>query len=147
VRESSGPSSRSGYAGKIDAFQFRTFLFVLSLLLSIHRAFKMRTESNRPLTIVEHLLNQSLASSDIQAICSAIRDAAKAYNMSDLSRKSGMDRANIYRSLRGGKDMNFSTILRVLNAMGLDLQIVPRLGEHAAPAKSRITREAEQPQP
>jgi probable addiction module antidote protein len=66
------------------------------------------------------------------AICNAIQDATRAYNMSDLSRRSGIDRSNIYRSLRGEKDLRFSTVLRILNAMGLDLQITSRPGEHAA---------------
>jgi probable addiction module antidote protein len=100
----------------------------------------MRNKTNRPLTIVERRLNQSLASADVPAICNVIRDATKAYNMSDLSRKSGMDRSNIYRSLRREKDMKFSTVLRILNAIGLDFQIAPRPGEHAAPARTRTTR-------
>ena len=97
----------------------------------------MRIEKDRPLTVVERRLNESLASADILAICSAIREAAKAYNISDISRKTGVDRSNIYRFLGGEKDMHFSTVLRMLHAMGLDLQIARRPGEHAARAKRR----------
>lgn len=80
--------------------------------------------------IADHI-NEALKSSEIEAICRAIGDATRLYNMSDIAKKSGVGRSSIYRSFAGKQLPNLLTVVRVLDAMGLELKIAPRNGPSA----------------
>jgi len=64
---------------------------------------------------------------DIVDICHAIGTAARQHNLADLARRAGIESTSLYRAFAGGeKRPNFSTVLNVLHAMGLELHVTIR---------------------
>jgi probable addiction module antidote protein len=83
------------------------------------------------------LINQAFKKSDVAEICRAIAAATRLYNISDLAQKSGLARPSIDRAFAGDpKKPNFTTVLSVLDAMGLKLHVTMRRGAAAARLKS-----------
>ena len=65
----------------------------------------------------------------IAEICHAIGAATHLYNISDLAQTSGLARPSIHRAIAGDpKKPNFTTVLSVLDAMGLRLRVTVRRG-------------------
>lgn len=72
-------------------------------------------------------LNAAFASSDAQTICNAIGEAARNFNIAELSRQTGLHRPSIYRAFLSSERLpNFTTVLDVLTAMGMQLKETPR---------------------
>jgi probable addiction module antidote protein len=90
----------------------------------------MSENSVRPLSqrqAAADCINQALETSDIAEICHAIGAATHLHNMSDIARKSGIERASLYRAFSGGPTgPNFKTVLSVLDAMGFRLKVTVR---------------------
>lgn len=61
------------------------------------------------------------AGDDPQFIAKALGVIARARGMSQLARDSGLARESLYKALSGEGNPEFSTILKVINAMGLRL--------------------------
>ena len=81
-------------------------------------------------------INRALAKSDIAEICQAIGAATRLYNISDLALKSGLARPSLHRAFAGDpKKPNFTTVLSVLDAMGLRLRVTVRRGGPARAAR------------
>ena len=76
-------------------------------------------------------VNRAFTSSDVGVICSAIGEAARLYNISDIAQKSGLSRPSIYRAFGGQQHPNLSTVLSLLDAMGFQLKITQHRGQHA----------------
>jgi probable addiction module antidote protein len=82
-------------------------------------------------------INHAFATSDIVEICEAIGAVAHLHNISDIAKKSGIERGSVYRTFAAGpKHPNFKNVLSVLDAMGFRLQVKVRQGGHARPARS-----------
>jgi probable addiction module antidote protein len=87
-------------------------------------------------------INHAFETSDIVEICEAIGEVTHLHNISDIAKKSGIERGSVYRAFAGGpKHPNFKTVLSVLDAMGFRLQVKVRQGGHSGPA--RLTRRSE----
>jgi probable addiction module antidote protein len=86
--------------------------------------------------IASHI-NKALKSADIGDICSAIGDATRLHNISDIARKAGIERPSVYRAFAGQQFPNLSTFLSVLDAMGFKLKVTPRRGPRARLARAR----------
>jgi probable addiction module antidote protein len=71
-------------------------------------------------------LNQAFASAEPHTICQAIGQALKDFNISEISKKSGLQRTTIYRAFGTEQLPNFATILAVLTAMGLQVKVAPK---------------------
>ena len=56
-----------------------------------------------------------------QAFIKAIGDIARARSMTEISRKTGLARQNLYRQFAEGGNPNFFTVRKVLDAMGVSL--------------------------
>jgi probable addiction module antidote protein len=82
--------------------------------------------------IADHI-NEAFKSSDIEAICRAIGDAIRLHNMSDIAKKSGVERTSIYRAFAGPHVPSLSTVVHVLDAMGLQLKVVTHRRKAARP--------------
>jgi probable addiction module antidote protein len=81
-------------------------------------------------------INHAFETSDIVEICEAIGAVAHLHNISDIAKKSGIERGSVYRAFPGGpKHPNFKTVLGVLDAMGFRLQVTVREGGRARPAR------------
>ena len=85
-------------------------------------------------------INRAFATSDITAICHAIGDATRLHNISDIAREAELERPTIYRAFAGEKLPNFSTVLRVLDAMGFQLKVTQRRGNRAKLARKRNSK-------
>ncbi|WP_377831383.1 DNA-binding protein (plasmid) [Bradyrhizobium lupini] len=54
-------------------------------------------------------------------------EALHRFNISDFAREAGLQRTSIYRAFGDEQQLpHFSTVLRVLTAMGLEIRVVPR---------------------
>ena len=82
---------------------------------------------NNPKLIAKYLTH-ALASDDTAFYnARAIGNLARAHGMGAIAEGANVDRAGLYRSLRGDMDPGFSTILKVLTALGVRLVAEPSL--------------------
>lgn len=65
------------------------------------------------------------ASDDAAFIANALGNVARAKGMSQLARDTGLGRESLYKALSGEGNPSFSTILKVLSALGLRLSPQP----------------------
>ena len=83
------------------------------------------------------LINEAFKKADVAEICQAIGGATQLYNISHLAEKSGIARTSIHRAFaRDPQKPNFTTILRVLDAMGFQLHVTMRRNAGAVRLKS-----------
>ncbi|ACA32555.1 addiction module antidote protein [Histophilus somni] len=82
--------------------------------------------------IAEHLrneeeirfyLNEVMKEGDVDLILSALGDIAKARNMSQLAKEVGVSREGLYKAFSGKGNPTFSTVLKVMKALNLSLEI------------------------
>lgn len=79
-------------------------------------------------------LNTSFASGEAHEICKAIGETLGDFNISEMARDTGLARQSIYRAFQTQTKLpNFTTILAVLSAMGLQLKVIPK-GEQSTAA-------------
>jgi probable addiction module antidote protein len=64
-------------------------------------------------------INRALRKTDIARACVAIGRAVKLHNASEIARKAGIERPSICRAFGAAGSPNFSTVVKVLAAMGL----------------------------
>ncbi|WP_316181517.1 addiction module antidote protein [Bradyrhizobium sp. SZCCHNRI1009] len=77
-----------------------------------------------PETIAAYF-TEALESGDPSLITTAIGAVARAKGMSEIAERAGLSRENLYRSLGGQAKPEFSTILKVLQAMEISLIAQP----------------------
>jgi probable addiction module antidote protein len=70
-------------------------------------------------------LTEALETKDAAFIAQAIGTAARARGMTEIAREAGVSRENLYRSLSGQAKPEFDTIMRVLDALGVQLTAKP----------------------
>ena len=83
---------------------------------------------------IRHYLALAFEEGDPHAIQVALGTVARARGMSALARDAGVKREALYRALSGTGNPEFSTIMKVLSALGLHLTIAPpgTPAEHAS---------------
>jgi len=90
----------------------------------------MKKEKSRIWDTAEHLkdefiiseyLNVAFESGDFSQIKRAISNVLKARNMSKLAKEINVNREGLYRSLSEKGNPNFSTVLKIMNNLGLKL--------------------------
>jgi probable addiction module antidote protein len=74
-------------------------------------------------------LEAALEEGDATLVAAARSDIARAKGMTQVARDAGLGRESLYKALSPSGNPEFSTILRVIQALGLQL--------HAAPATER----------
>ncbi|WP_373766360.1 addiction module antidote protein [Glaesserella sp.] len=72
---------------------------------------------------IQLYLNEVLKEDDVDLILSALGDIAKARNMSQLAREVGVSREGLYKALSGNGNPTFSTVLKVMKALNLTLEV------------------------
>jgi probable addiction module antidote protein len=82
---------------------------------------------NNPKMIAKYL-NDALATDDTAFTTRAIGNLARAHGMGAIAEEANVDRAGLYRSLRGDMDPAFGTVLKVLTALGIKLVAKPSAG-------------------
>ncbi|WP_274629521.1 addiction module antidote protein [Arvimicrobium flavum] len=70
-------------------------------------------------------LDAVLEEGDPQLLAAAIGDVARARGMTDIARSANLSRESLYKALSGTGNPEFSTIMKVLQAMGLRISIRP----------------------
>ena len=68
------------------------------------------------------------ANGDAAIIAKALGDIARAKGMSQVARDAGLSRESLYKALSGERSPGFDTILKVIDALGLQLHAVPARG-------------------
>ena len=61
------------------------------------------------------------ADGDASFIAKALGDIARAKGMSQVARDAGLSRESLYKALSGERSPDFSTILKVVSALGISL--------------------------
>ena len=86
----------------------------------------------RPWDVVEHLeteediaayLDAALEDGDIAVIVAALGDIARAKGMTQIAREAGLGRESLYKALSTTGNPEFSTVLKVVRALGLQLHV------------------------
>src|SRR5258708_25218311 len=68
-------------------------------------------------------INHAFETSDVVGICEAIGAATHLHNMSDIAKKSGIERPSLYRAFSGRPTgPNFKTVLTALTPLGSQLK-------------------------
>ena len=70
-------------------------------------------------------LSLALRENDLAYFQHALGVAARAAGMTSVSASTGLNRENLYRSLSDDGNPRFQTVVRVLNSMGLTLDVKP----------------------
>lgn len=75
--------------------------------------------------MIAEYLNAVLVEGDDTEIVTAIGHIAKAIGMTKIAEKTGMSRPSLYKALSEGAKPQFSTIMKVLKAVGGEIHINP----------------------
>lgn len=70
-------------------------------------------------------MNAAMEEGDATLFTAALGDIARARGMTDIARKAGLSRESLYRALSRDGNPEFATIVKVMNAMGLRMSVVP----------------------
>lgn len=76
--------------------------------------------------MIAEYLNTVLEEGDNTDIINAIGHIAKAIGMSKIAEETGLSRPSLYKALSNGAKPQFSTIMKVLKAVGGQIQVNPR---------------------
>ena len=74
-------------------------------------------------TIAEYL-KAALENPDPEAFLMAVRDVAKAQGISKVAAEAGLGRESLYKALKPGAQPRFDTVRRLLDALGVKLDVV-----------------------
>ena len=70
---------------------------------------------------ISEYLSQVLADEDSDEFLRAIGYVAKARGMAQIAKDSGLGRESLYKTFAPGSKPRFETVLRVMHALGIDL--------------------------
>ena len=73
-------------------------------------------------------LNEVLENGDENDLITAIGNVAKTIGMTKIAQKSGLSRPSLYKALSEGAKPQFSTIIKVLKAIGGQVTVNPISG-------------------
>ncbi|MCU0351634.1 MAG: putative addiction module antidote protein [Flavobacterium sp.] len=75
--------------------------------------------------MVAEYLNEVLENGNENDLINAIGNVAKAIGMTKIAEKSGLSRPSLYKALSDGAKPQFSTIMKVLRAVGGQVTVNP----------------------
>ena len=92
----------------------------------------MNKTTTTPYDVAEHLRTPKESAAYLEAcfeeangdaafIAKALGDIARARGMSKVAQDSGLSRESLYKALSGDRNPSFDTVLKVMNALGLEL--------------------------
>lgn len=70
-------------------------------------------------------VDDALSACDTDAAVAAIREAVLAHGVTHMSRDAGLDRVNLYKMLAAGGNPKVGTLVRILDALGLRIELAP----------------------
>lgn len=89
-------------------------------------------EKTSPWDPAEHLTNEqdmaayleaALEENDAAVIAAALGDIARAKGMTRMAKETGLGRESLYKALSVEGNPNFSTVLKIVKALGLHLRV------------------------
>ncbi len=86
-------------------------------------------------------VDEALGSADPAHIAHTLGIVARARGMTEIARGAGVSREHLYRALKDTGNPELSTVVRVLNALGLRLSAQPIIGEKLK-RRSRAAKKA-----
>ncbi len=75
--------------------------------------------------MISEYLNAVLAEGDDSEVITAIGLVAKSIGMTKIAQEAGLSRPSLYKALSDGSKPQFETIMKVLRAIGGQIQISP----------------------
>lgn len=78
-----------------------------------------------PKAIADYL-SEALETADDSYVAHAIGTVARARGMSGIARETDLNRENLYKALKEGGKPEFSTVMKVLDALDIQLVAVPK---------------------
>lgn len=82
--------------------------------------------------VVQEYLNATCEDGTPNEIARALGTIARARNMTKLAEQTGLSRQALYKALSGEGNPEFTTIVKVANALGLRLSFMPLDGKQDA---------------
>lgn len=70
---------------------------------------------------MQEYLNAAIEKNDPKFLFTVLGDIVRAKNLSKLSRDTGISREGIYKALSGDSNPAFTTIFKIVNALGLKM--------------------------
>ena len=70
-------------------------------------------------------LTAALTDPDPDVFLVAVKDVARARGMSQLAKDTQLGRESLYKALSAGAKPRYDTMIKVINALGVQLQVVP----------------------
>ncbi len=87
------------------------------------REFKARNYLNDP-EMISLYLAESLKSGDYDEILHSFREVIKSKGFTNISKQTGLSRESLYKSFKSGAKPRFETVLKILKAFDVKLQVV-----------------------
>ncbi|MEX2516674.1 MAG: addiction module antidote protein [Gammaproteobacteria bacterium] len=75
--------------------------------------------------VIAEYLNAALEDEDPNVFLTAVGDVAKARGMTTLAKDAGLGRESLYKALAPGAKPRYDTVLKVIRALGIELQTAP----------------------
>ena len=89
--------------------------------------------------VIAEYLTIALKDPDPHAFLTAVRDVAKARGIATIAANAGLGRESLYKTLKPGAQPRFDTVRRLLEALGVNLGVEPRLtAEHSRGFKPKL---------
>jgi len=82
--------------------------------------------------VIAEYLTAALEDADPDVFLMAVADVAKARGMSHVASETGLGRESLYKAFTPGAKPRYDTVLKVLKAVGIQLQATPAV-ESTAP--------------
>ena len=82
--------------------------------------------------VIAEYLTAALEDADPDVFLMAVADVAKAKGMSHVASETGLGRESLYKAFAPGAKPRYDTVLKVLKAVGIQLQATPAI-ESTAP--------------
>lgn len=76
--------------------------------------------------MIAEYLNTVLEEGDNDDVIAALGNIAKAIGMTKIAEETGMSRPSLYKALSDGAKPQFSTIMKVIKAVGGQITVTPR---------------------
>lgn len=74
---------------------------------------------------IAEYLSAALEDPDPDVFLMAVRDVARAKGMAQLAKDAGLGRESLYKALSPGAKPRYDTVLKLLTALGVKLQVEP----------------------
>lgn len=97
---------------------------ILELDLSNTKRFEASRFLNSPETIAAFLA-EAMKANDAQTLMHALWEVAKAKGVNQFAQDAGVNRESLYKTLKGGDKTRFTTIQKLMLALGVELTVRP----------------------